>query len=863
VNDLLMRFATAIGDRYAVELEIGSGGMATVFLAEDRKHHRKVAIKVLHPELAKAIGPDRFLREIDSVACLNHPHVLPLYDSGEANGLLYFIMPYVEGESLEQRLAREKQLPIEAAIRIAVQVADALDYAHRRGLIHRDIKPANILLEDEHAVISDFGVARAISGNGSQQSTATGLTVGTPAYMSPEQAGGDDVDGRSDLYALGCVLYEMLSGEPPLTGPTPQATVALRLTRTATPLPVLRDTVPDWLDRAVTKLLAKSPADRFQTANELLEALKAPDRPLEGRSRLASRILTWGVTTVFAVLAASVFATQWINAGRSGSSQAVDPRRVAVMKFENRTGDASLEGLGEDVAEQITSRLHRERAGEVVPRSLVSGVISSRGIDKVRAVAAATGAALVISGSFAEFGDSLGFAIQIVDGVSGTLKGSFALAGLSTDVPGEVMDILTSRVAGGLLLAFNGAYPAWSLTTFPTVAAWRLHEQGSDLSTVRRYRDALRLYLAAWAQDSTFWLALYSAVAAYHGLGAIAAADSLSRVLEERYRPAMNGVQRYEFDATRAWFERDVETAIHLQRRVVGLLPESWVLRHQLAFYCRKTNRWREVVETMMEAEAHLPRDPASALEHLRILADAHHVLGEHEVELQVARRIDRLGMGSPLDRTYLRARALAALGETDSVLRLLDRMESMSDSTPLAGQVMLAVALELRAHQGRETAGPAFRRTIRWFEDRPERLRHDRAHAVAYGAALYHAESWIASDSVLGGVTESGNSEIDVIGYRGLLAARRNDEKLADLHAVELERIGRENYDVRPQSWAYRARISAVLGEPVRAVSQLKRAFDESLDYGPTYLLEQQYRFDFEAMADYAPYQELLQPKG
>src|SRR5437867_1720732 len=219
--------------------------MATVFLAADVKHRRPVALKVLHSELAAAIGAERFLREIEIAARLQHPHILPLYDSGAAQGCLYYVMPYVEGESLRERLTREKQLPLDEVLNLGREVADALSYAHGQGVVHRDIKPENILLESGHAVVSDFGIARAMEAAGGDRLTETGLALGTPAYMSPEQAGGEpELDGRSDVYSLGCVLYEMLSGSPPFTGPTAQAILAKRLTDPAPPIRTVRDQVP-------------------------------------------------------------------------------------------------------------------------------------------------------------------------------------------------------------------------------------------------------------------------------------------------------------------------------------------------------------------------------------------------------------------------------------------------------------------------------------------------------------------------------------------------------------------------------------------------------------------------------------------
>ncbi len=277
MNNPLERLTSALSDRYTIERELGAGGMATVYLADDLKHERQVAVKVLRPELAAALGPERFLREIKITAGLNHPHILTLLDSGETDGFLYYVMPYVEGESLRDRLNREKQLGLDDALKITEEVADALNFAHSHDVVHRDIKPENILLSGGHAVVADFGIARAVTAAGGERLTQTGLAVGTPHYMSPEQASAEaEIDGRSDVYSLGCVLYEMLAGEPPYTGPTAQAILAKRL---ATPVPsvrTVRDAIPVAIDEALTKALAKVPADRFQSASTFAEAFVAP-----------------------------------------------------------------------------------------------------------------------------------------------------------------------------------------------------------------------------------------------------------------------------------------------------------------------------------------------------------------------------------------------------------------------------------------------------------------------------------------------------------------------------------------------------------------------------------------------------------
>src|SRR6185503_14111256 len=266
---------TALAERYRVERLIGVGGMATVYLARDLRHDRNVALKLLKPELGAVLGVERFLSEIRVTANLQHPHLLPLFDSGEADGLLYYVMPFVEGESLRSRLDREKQLPVNEAIRITIAVAGALDYAHRHNVVHRDLKPENILLQDGQPVVSDFGIALAVTNAGGTRVTQTGLSLGTPQYMSPEQATGDRViDARSDIYSLGAVLYEMLTGEPPHTGATVQAIIARVLTDKARSVRATRDMVPENVDAAIQRALAKLPADRFATAKEFADALQ-------------------------------------------------------------------------------------------------------------------------------------------------------------------------------------------------------------------------------------------------------------------------------------------------------------------------------------------------------------------------------------------------------------------------------------------------------------------------------------------------------------------------------------------------------------------------------------------------------------
>jgi serine/threonine-protein kinase len=300
----------ALASRYRIERVLGEGGMATVYLAEDLKHRRKVAVKVMRPELAATLGADRFLREIEIAAQLSHPHILPVHDSGESGGILYYVMPYVEGESLRERVHREGQLPVDEALRLAREVAEALGYAHRRGIIHRDIKPANVMVGEGHALVADFGIARATDGG--QALTQTGLSVGTPQYMSPEQATGErDIDARADVYAIGAVLYEMLSGRPPYTGSTPQAVLAKSLTEEVAPLAGVRPGVPAPVAAVVAKAMARRPADRYASGVELEQALAAArDAVRSGATPAARRgpslAQVWGVFGMAAVVTLAV-----------------------------------------------------------------------------------------------------------------------------------------------------------------------------------------------------------------------------------------------------------------------------------------------------------------------------------------------------------------------------------------------------------------------------------------------------------------------------------------------------------------------------------------------------------------------------
>jgi serine/threonine protein kinase/Flp pilus assembly protein TadD len=334
------RLRDALSQSYTIDRELGRGGMATVYLAQDSKHDRVVALKVLHPDLAASLGPDRFLREIKLAARLNHPHILPLFDSGSADGMLYYVMPYVEGESLRERLDRDGKLPIDEAIRFAQGIASALDYAHRQGIVHRDVKPENVMLYEGMPMVMDFGIAKAVSAAGSETLTQTGMMVGTPAYVSPEQAAGEiNLDGKSDQYSLACMLYEMISGERPFAGNSPQSIMAKRFTETPKPLAALRSCVPASVDWAVGKAMSTESSGRFATSAQFAQAL------VSGQLTTPTDTDTLPKTAV---------------------SQA---KSVAVLPFANHSADAENEYFADGMAEEIINALSRIQGLRVASRT--------------------------------------------------------------------------------------------------------------------------------------------------------------------------------------------------------------------------------------------------------------------------------------------------------------------------------------------------------------------------------------------------------------------------------------------------------------------------------------------------------------
>ena len=611
----LDRLSAALAGRYRLERELGRGGMATVYLAQDLKHDRRVALKILSPELAHALGPERFLREITVTAGLDHPHILPLLDSGHVDGLLYYLMPYVEGESLRDRLSREQQLPLEDALRIAREVASALSYAHARGVVHRDIKPENILLSHGHARVADFGIARAVTAAGGEALTGTGLAIGTPAYMSPEQAGGErGIDGRSDVYALGCVLYEMLAGHPPFAGATSYELLARHALDPLPSLSAARPSLDPGIERAVATALAKSPADRFDTAARFAEALAraesgsttatAPVTPLSrGRPRWGRWAALGGVVALLGL--AAVF----FRPGRSGAGLA-EPgfarSAIAVLPFQNLSGTPEHAYFAGGLHDELLTQLSKVAALRVVSRTSVMRYAG--GTTPLREIARELKVGSVVEGSIQVADGRLRVNVQLIDAATDahlwadrydrTLDDAFAI---QSDVAQHIV-----RAVGGALTSAESR----GMTEAPTAnaEAYRLYLQGREYfmrpGRLRLdYETAQQLYQRAIQEDSGFALA-HAALAEVHGLMHLLRYDlspeRLARLIGEaetafRLAPDLPKVQEamgFAYGRGRGDFRRSL--ALY-QQAVVGL-PSDARLWQRIGFSHRILGNWEEAL---------------------------------------------------------------------------------------------------------------------------------------------------------------------------------------------------------------------------------------------------------------------------
>jgi serine/threonine-protein kinase len=598
------RLKAALADRYQIDREIGSGGMATVYLAQDLKHDRRVAIKVLRPELAATLGPDRFVREIEIAARLSHPHILPLHDSGEAGGILYYVMPYVEGESLRERLDREGKLSVAEAVRLVDEIASALSYAHEQGVVHRDVKPENIMLSGGRAVVADFGIGRAVCVAGGDRLTGTGFAVGTPAYMSPEQAFGEaDVDARSDVYALGCVVYEMVSGHAPFEASTPQGLLAKQAGGTVPSLRASDPAIPPFLERAVERTLAKEPADRFQTASEFAEALTSEMVVGRvGRAPWSWRIIAAAAVTV-ALIAAWVLST---IPGRPAYE------RLAVLPPANLMNDPEQEYFVQGMHTALISELQRAGIAVIARTSMLQYENTQKPINEI---ASELGVDALIEPSVMRAGDSVEIGISLVDGttqqyVADPIVRRSALhdverlyRGLTAAIAAEIHAALTPQAEAHLASARPvnpQAYEAYLKGMFQ----WHRATPTQMDRALEYFQQALSLdstYAPAHAGIALVWWGLGET---HRGPGRAQATAAMNRALALDSTVAE---VHHAVALVRGWLEWDWEGAEAAFRKAIEINPNYADAR---AFYAGFLYTMERPAEGRAQIELALELDP-------------------------------------------------------------------------------------------------------------------------------------------------------------------------------------------------------------------------------------------------------------
>ena len=657
------RFSAALHDRYRIERELGEGGMATVYLARDLKHDRDVALKVLKPELALALGAERFLAEIRVMATLQHPNLLPLFDSGETDGLLFYVMPYVEGDTLRTRLEKERQLPVEETIRLVNLMAGALDFAHARGVIHRDFKPENILLQAGQPVIADFGIALAVAHAGGDRITETGLSLGTPSYMSPEQASGTEtVDARSDQFALGAVTYEMLVGEPPHTGPTVPAIIARAMTETPRSIRAVRPTVPEGVEDAVLRALAKSPVDRFAGCGEFANALStgARDSAAAHSGRRLTRILAVAAPVVMA--AAVGYATLTRRAPNEDAATAASAERsLVVLPFTSVGGDTANTYFAAGIADELTSALTQ------IPGLRLAGRVSASRVKAEGRAAKEIGEALdvaaVLDGSVRRAGQRIRVSAELTSTTDGRVLWSETYERALEDVF-AVQDEITRSIVAALEVRLPGGAGA---------GVWNARGGTADLAAYDDYLRALQLYRARGPGLVNAERALLAAVAADPGYAKAYALLS-SVLLVQHYYFAVN-----VFDAQR----RGRSAA----ERAVALDDSLAEAHTALGHAHTESFEWSDAERELRRG---IELDPRSAEAHYRLAELLINVgrVREAFASLEEVNRLDPLYVTSVNNRAWV----LSMLGRHEEATTEVKRALSLDPDNVVSKFVALLV---------------------------------------------------------------------------------------------------------------------------------------------------------------------------
>ena len=807
-------FSTAIADRYVVEREIGRGGMSRIYLAQDVRHHRAVALKVLPPDIATADGRALFLREIQTAAKLSHPNILPLHDSGEAAGRLFFVMPFVEERTLRDVLRERGPVTLAEAASIVREIADALDFAHSRNVVHRDIKPGNILFVAGHPVLADFGIAQALHAV-QDETLSHEVVFGTPSYMSPEQASGGRVDQRSDVYALGVVLREMLTGE--------RSNEARRYTpennRSATS--TRRTKIPSGVLRAIDRAIAANPADRFETAGAFARAVVAASKPPER--------VVWLVAPLLAI---AIGAAMWFLARETKPAIELQPRRVVVAEFENPAHRPELNYIGSMVADWVTEGLERTGFVDVVPTltSLAASRYARAQRDPLESLAAETGAGIVVTGSAYLQGDEIEMQVQVSDasrhkllGTVGPIRGPaaspiIAIDAVRTRLMGLLSSTFDSRLAGSFEIPQRP----------PTFEAYLDFSQAMEDYLASRFHPAADRFYQAFEQDTSFVTALLMASIARSNEANYAAADSLLDLLGPN-RSRLTPVDRDWYDYRRHLVSGERAAALASIRRIAAASPGTKAT-YNFAVEAMQNGALTDAKAAILSLSPdHGPMRGWAPYWDVR--TRIRHLLGEHRAELRDAeaarqRFPTRLYVMSGL------VRALAALGRVSDLREALQAAASLpadpSGVTP--ADLALEAGTELLAHGKQTDATAMWNWGLDWlkmnrglqaltFEERATR------------AKLYYALSqWRLAVDSAAALAREAPARSDVLGLDAAALARGGDSASSRRLLATIAAIPRA-YDMGIASQS-EARVFMALGERDSAIARLRESAAEGHEF-------------------------------
>jgi len=863
--------------RYQIIEELGRGGMGRVYKVFDTKIKEKVALKLIKPEItADRETIERFRNELKLARKIRHKKVCQMFDLGEAGETHYLTMEYVPGEDLKNMIRMSRIMSVGAAVNIARQIAEGLAEAHRLGVVHRDLKPGNIMIDREGDVrIMDFGVARTLKEKGI---TGDGVIVGTPEYMSPEQVEGEDVDRRSDIYSLGAILYEMVTGRRPFEGHTALSVALKQKTETPRNPRELNAQVSEVLNRLILKCLEKDRGKRYATVEEVLaelvgleEGIPTPEKAIpRGKSQTSreitvklnvKKILIPGIIAAAAIVAIAAF----LLLRKPGP--ALNPKLILVSIFENQTGDKDLDPLGRVAAYEIAQGLSQTGVLEVVP--MMSVLQSSRAVNpetgvpkgrnELAMMAEETGAGTVVSGDYYLIDRELQFRAAITDIKHNKLVRSLEAFKGSLDNKMALVTELKQRIMGALSMHFSDpAIRELSLGYRQPLVyeAYQEFLKGYELFGVD-YEQSMKHFGRAVELDPTFVAArLYQAVA----LGnqrRYEEADALLRPIFEK-REELNPLDNRLFDWYDALLRGRHDESLRFIREAEKIAPKNHVVNYVVGLEELELNHPRATIATYAKMDFMDPKylyDRSSGSWRFSHLASAHHMLGDFEKELEVVETAKKY---YPLKSfQWIEARALAALGKKTEVNQTIEKClrEDPAGDTP--SDVMWEAALEFYAHGRKDDSRAVVARLIEWYRSRPDDKKMTDSEQYSLAGALDLAGQWEEAGKIIETLAAKHPDAISYKGYLGVLAVRRGDKGQAMEISDELSKIDRPYLFGGHTYW--RACIAALLGEKERAVALLRESFSQGRNYG-VYLHRD---INFESLWNYPPFKEILRPKG